>query len=56
MVDVGKREDLMLEKISRLVQANKRARKLIAEFTLADTTLWPILAEIDLTLSAATDD
>lgn len=51
MVDVGKREDLMLEKIGSLVKANKRARKLIAEFTLADPTLWPVLSEIDLALS-----
>jgi len=32
-------------------QAIRAARSLIEEFALADPTLWPILSEIDLTLS-----
>jgi hypothetical protein len=31
-------------------QAIRQARRLIQEFALADTTLWPILSEIDLVL------
>jgi hypothetical protein len=32
-------------------QAIRHARRLIQEFSLSDTTLWPILSEIDLVLS-----
>jgi hypothetical protein len=32
-------------------QAIRHARRLIQEFSLSDTTLWPILSEIELVLS-----
>ena len=32
-------------------QAIRHARRLIQEFALSDTTLWPILSEIELVLS-----
>lgn len=52
MVNVGKREDDLLDSISELAKSRDRARRLIEEFVLADSSLWPILSEIDLVLAA----
>ena len=38
------------------LQAIRQARRVIEEFALADPTLWPILSEIDLILSRASDE
>ena len=35
--------------------AIRQARDLIAEFTLCDPSLWPILSEIDLVLQGGTE-
>jgi len=35
--------------------AIRRARDLIAEFTMCDPSLWPILSEIDLVLSKGSE-
>lgn len=51
MVDIGKREDRMLEQIHALAQSRDQARRLIEGFVLTDSTLWPILSEIDLVLA-----
>ena len=37
------------------LQVIRQARRLIVGFTLTDTSLWPILGEIDLILSRADD-
>ena len=53
MVDVGKREDRLLDAISTYVRNRDAALGLIEEFCLADPTLWPILREIQLQLTSS---
>jgi len=55
-MDVRRREDQLLDKISDLTRSRDHALKLIKQFTLADNTLWPVLAEIELTLMRTKDE
>lgn len=50
MANEGKAMDAALDTISVLQRQRKRALKLIDQFVLADSTLWPILSEIQLAL------
>ena len=50
MVNVPKREDGLLDALLEYQAQIRHARRLIAKFTIADPTLWPILSEIDRVL------